>query len=100
MESFKAEHYNPSSTPRMDLPPTVLVDDTDSGSAGEPDNQTRQLESRLLAPSAAMTSETQPVDITSTGVPHNPFNFQTQVISTSPVKSVSRASCAPILLGK
>ncbi|EXV05096.1 cation efflux family protein [Metarhizium robertsii] len=80
MESFKAEHYNPSSTPRIDLPPTVLVDDTDSGSAGEPDNQTRQLESRLLAPSAAMTSETQPVDITSTGVPHNPFNFQTQNI--------------------
>ncbi|TWU77500.1 Endoplasmic reticulum zinc transporter [Metarhizium rileyi] len=78
MESLNADRHKWSSFPRIDLPPTVVVDNTDPADERELDHSTRQLSPRFLAPSTSMASDNQAVDMTSTAASHNPFNFKTQ----------------------
>lgn len=75
--------------------PELVVDDTDTNNA---DRSTKRYypakEPSMLSPNSALLSKpTMVVDgaadhPSGQSTPTNPFNFQTQVISTSPVKSV------------
>lgn len=88
MEPFKDDHSITQSESRVEAPPIFIVDDTDCGAGVGRDQSLRPLEARLLSPSYTMASESDSAENTAANTPHNPFNFQTQVISTSPVKSV------------
>lgn len=87
MEPFKDDHSITQSESRVEAPPIFIVDDTDCGAGVGRDQSLRPLEARLLSPSYTMASESDSAENTAANTPHNPFNFQTQVISTSPVKS-------------
>lgn len=71
---------------RDEPPPAFVINDAQRGEEYL-DEQPPQLESRLLSPSLAM-GDNPSSDVATRGTPHNPFNFETQSISTSPVKSV------------
>lgn len=73
-------------------PPSVVIDEIDLDAEAPPEAQSRFAapSSSFLAPSFNMSSVGDTSDSAAQeSAPHNPFNFQTQVISTSPVKSVS-----------
>lgn len=88
----------PVSSPDPPPPPTFIVDDADAPfrssqrlAVSPARDSGRPLASSASSPFLAlpgMSDDAEPVGSTGDGVP-NPFNFQTQVISTSPVKSVS-----------
>lgn len=89
MELLEDVHLLNQSRPRAGALPTLVFDDVDSGAEEGRELSLRDLEARrLLSPSYIMASESDPAESLATNAPHNPFNFQTQVISTSPVKSV------------
>lgn len=88
MEPTKA-----SSAPQP--PPILIVDDTDASARPPPDRLAHEASflssspgSSFLSPSFAMPADGDVGEATSAPAAPNPFNFQTQVISTSPVKSV------------
>ncbi|KAG6044366.1 hypothetical protein E4U17_000589 [Claviceps sp. LM77 group G4] len=88
MELLEDVHLLNKSRPRAGALPTLVFDDIDSGAEEDRELSLRDLEARrLLSPSYIMGSESDPAESPATNAPHNPFNFQTQVISTSPVKS-------------
>ncbi|KAK0392179.1 hypothetical protein NLU13_1677 [Sarocladium strictum] len=86
----------PVSSPDPPPPPTFIVDDADAPfrssqrlAVSPARDSGRPLASSASSPFLAlpgMSDDAEPVGSTGDGVP-NPFNFQTQVISTSPVKS-------------
>ncbi|KAG6012195.1 hypothetical protein E4U54_007669 [Claviceps lovelessii] len=87
MEHLRDGYPVKQSGPRTDALPILVVDDIDSGAGVGGQQSSRNLEAHLLSPSYIMGSESGPVESTTANADHNPFNFQTQVISTTPVKS-------------
>ncbi|KAM4055956.1 cation efflux family protein [Hirsutella rhossiliensis] len=74
-------------------PPTLIVDDTDAPTLAPTGRLPREQlhldspASSMLSPSSAMSSDGDAGEAASAPEPTNPFNFTTQAISSSPVKS-------------
>ncbi|UNI19173.1 cation diffusion zinc membrane transporter Zrg17 [Purpureocillium takamizusanense] len=68
-------------------PPTFVIDGTDDFSSSTGDPSLPASGPGFLSPSVAMPGEADTLDSSQGPPAPNPFNFQTQVISTSPVKS-------------
>lgn len=91
--------HQPASPP----PPTVVIDDTDEFPPSTGDASLTSSGPGFLSPAVTMPGEASTVDAAQGPPAPNPFSFQTQVISTSPVKSVrcdsyKTSPSAPLLL--
>lgn len=78
--------------------PVLIVDGTDAASQPASEISFQPSEHRLsgrrfLCPQPAMAADNLAEIGSQADTPSNPFNFQTQVISTSPIKSVR---CSPV----
>lgn len=105
MASDSTTTSNPSlRTSSSRLPPSILVDDIDPADGSQPFEFPSRSDTSLLGPGAdvytmdddeqTQTQAQAQFASAASPVTPNPFNFQTQVISTGPVKSVRPSPCA------